>query len=273
MIAGNKLTIKSRIFNLVDKGSHGSRVDLVFDYSIMTLILLNILAIILESIAPIGQQYVNTFRIFEIVSVVVFSIEYLMRLYVSDLTHPAKSRIQSLLKFILSGYGLIDLLAILPFYLPFVFKFDLRFIRALRLLRFFRILKMNRYNKSLRLIGDVFREKKTELVITGFVAFIVLLVASILMYYIEGSVQPDKFPNIVASFWWAIATLTTVGYGDVVPVTAIGKIVSGSIAVMGIGLVALPAGLISVGFIEKIGKKKVEPKKCPHCGHELDTEH
>jgi voltage-gated potassium channel len=192
-----------------------------------------------------------------------------MRLYVSEMTHPAKNRASSLLKFIFSGYGLIDLLAILPFYLPFIFKIDLRFIRALRLLRFFRIFKVNRYNKSLRLIGDVVREKKTELAITGFVAFIILLVASILMYYIEGPVQPDKFPNIVASFWWAIATLTTVGYGDVFPITALGKIVSGSIAVMGIGLVALPTGLISVGFIEKIGKKKKEIKKCPHCGHEL----
>lgn len=273
MKAGSKLTIKSRIFNLVDKGSHGSRVDLIFDYSILTLILLNILAIILESIAPIAQKFGNAFRIFEIGSVTVFSIEYLMRLYVSDLTHPAKSRVQSLFRFIFSGYGLVDLLAILPFYLPFVLKVDLRFIRVLRLLRFFRIFKMNRYNQSLKLIGDVVKEKRTELAITGFVAFITLLIASILMYYIEGPVQPDKFPNIISAFWWAIATLTTVGYGDVFPVTALGKVVSGSIAVLGIGLVALPTGLISVGFIEKIGKKKVEIKKCPKCGHEFDSNH
>jgi voltage-gated potassium channel len=269
----NSITFKTRIFNLVDKGSHGTKCDLLFDYFIVGLIILNILAIILESIVTIGQAYKGFFRGFEVISVIVFTIEYLMRLYVSDLTHPSKSRAGSLLKFIFSGYGLIDLFAILPFYLPFIFKVDLRFIRALRLLRFFRIFKVNRYNRSLRLIGDVIREKKTELSITGFVAFIILLVASILMYYIEGPVQPDKFPNILSSFWWAIATLTTVGYGDVFPVTALGKVVSGAIAVLGIGLVALPTGLISVGFIEKIGKKKEEMKRCPHCGHELESIH
>ena len=110
-------------------------------------------------------------------------------------------------------------------------------------MRFLRILKINRYNNSLNLIWTVIKEKKTELAITGFVTFLILMIASFLMYYIEGQAQPDKFPNIIASFWWAIATLTTVGYGDVYPITGFGKFVSGLIAVLGIGLVALPTGL------------------------------
>ena len=133
-----------------------------------------------------------------------------------------------------------------------------------------RILKINRYNNSLNLIWTVFKEKKAELAITGFITLLILIIASFLMYYIEGQAQPDKFPNIIASFWWAIATLTTVGYGDVYPITGFGKFVSGLIAVLGIGLVALPTGLVSAGFMEKIGKSDKESKKCPHCGKEVD---
>lgn len=236
----------------------------------MILIVLNVIAIIFETIPEIYEPLQRFLTIFEIVSVIIFSIEYILRIYVSDLTHPSSSRIKSAFKFIFSAYGLIDLLAIIPFYLPFLTKVDLRFLRILRLMRFMRILKINRYNNSLNLIWTVFKEKKAELAITGFITLLILIIASFLMYYIEGQAQPDKFPNIIASFWWAIATLTTVGYGDVYPITGFGKFVSGLIAVLGIGLVALPTGLVSAGFMEKIGKSDKESKKCPHCGKEVD---
>lgn len=262
--------IKHKTYKLIEKGAHGSKINLTFDYAIMILIVLNVIAIIFETIPEINKPLHGFLRIFEIVSVIIFSIEYILRIYVSDLTHPSRSRIKSAFKFIFSAYGLIDLLAIIPFYLPFLIKVDLRFLRILRLLRFLRILKINRYNNSLNLIWNVIKEKKAELAITGFVTLLILMIASFLMYYIEGQAQPDKFPNIIASFWWAIATLTTVGYGDVYPITGFGKFVSGLIAVLGIGLVALPTGLVSAGFIEKIGKSDKESKKCPHCGKEID---
>lgn len=243
---------------------------MTFDYAIMILIVLNVIAVIFETIPEIYDPLQGFLTIFEIVSVTIFSIEYILRIYVSDLAHPSSSRIKSAFKFIFSAYGLIDLLAIIPFYLPFITKVDLRFLRILRLMRFMRILKINRYNKSLNLIWTVFKEKKAELAITGFIMLLILMIASFLMYYIEGQAQPDKFPNIIASFWWAIATLTTVGYGDVYPITGFGKFVSGLIAVLGIGLVALPTGLVSAGFMEKIGKSDKESKKCPHCGNEID---
>lgn len=167
-------------------------------------------------------------------------------------------------------YRLIDLLAILPFYLPFLIKIDLRFLRILRLMRFFRVLKINRYNNSLNLVVSVIKEKKSDLALTGFVALMVLFVASFLMYYVEGDAQPDKFSNILSCFWWAIATLTTVGYGDVYPITGTGKLISGIIAVLGIGLVALPTGIVSAGFVDKIGKKNIHTgSKCPHCGKDI----
>lgn len=262
--------LKQKIYHLVEKGSHGSKVNLIFDYSIMALIVLNVIALILDTIPVIKETMGQFFWIFEVCSVIIFSIEYIMRIYVSDLTYPSSNKFKSILKFIFSPFGLIDLLAIIPFYLPFLIKIDLRFLRILRLMRFMRIFKIHRYNNSLTLIYSVVKEKKAELAITGFVALLILLVASFLMYYVEGDVQPDKFPNMLSCLWWAIATLTTVGYGDVYPITGLGKFLSAIIAVLGIGLVALPTGIISAGFVDKIVKKKKEPKRCPHCGEEIE---
>jgi voltage-gated potassium channel len=260
---------KHKVYRLIEKGDHGARINLTFDYAIIILIVLNVIAVIFETIPEIYGPLQGFLRTFEFISVVFFSIEYILRIYLSDLTHPSSSRMKSAFKFIFSAHGLIDLLAVIPFYLPFLIKIDLRFLWILRLMRLMRILKINRYNNSLNLIWAVFKEKKAELTITGFITLLILLVASFLMYYIEGQAQPDKFPNIIASFWWAIATLTTVGYGDVYPITAVGKFVSGFIAVLGIGLVALPTGLVSAGFMEKIGKSDRESKKCPHCGKKI----
>ena len=261
---------RQKIYQLVEKGSHGSKINLIFDYAIMSLIILNVIALILETIPEIKESLGLILKQFEIISVMIFSIEYVLRIYVSSLTHPSSSKLKSAFKFIFSFYGLIDLLAITPFYLPFVTKIDLRFLRILRLLRFLRIFKINRYNNSLSLILSVIKEKKSELAMTGFVAFLILFIASFLMYYVEGESQPDKFPNILSCFWWAIATLTTVGYGDVYPITGLGKFLSGIIAVLGIGLVALPTGLVSAGFMDKIGKRNNDLKTCPHCGKKLE---
>ena len=264
--------IKTRIFELVQKGSHGQKSNLIFDYSILTLIILSVITIVLESFPEINKEFGEQLRVFNIFTIIIFTIEYLLRLYVSDLTHPSDSKVKSALKFIFSGYGLIDLIAILPFYIPMLIKVDLRFLRILRLTRVLRILKVNRYNNSLILIGTVIKEKRSELAVTGFVTLLLLIFASFIMYYVEGSAQPDAFPNILSALWWAVATLTTVGYGDIYPVTALGKILSGFIALLGIGLVALPTGLISAGFISKLETKKSdnEEKRCPHCGELIE---
>ncbi len=265
------LKTKTKIYKLVQKGSHGKKINLIFDYVIMTLIILSVISIILESVKGISPSLRKLLNLFDIFSVLVFSIEYLLRLYVSDLTHPTKNKFQSLIKFIFSANGLIDLLAILPFYLPMLIKTDLRFLRTLRLTRFLRILKVNRYTNSLNVIGSVIKEKKSELIVTCFVTFLLLIMASFIMYNIEGEKQSDAFPNVLASFWWAIATLTTVGYGDIYPVTGLGKFISGVIALMGIGLVALPTGIISSGFMNKMEKQKNDEKEiiCPHCGNKI----
>ncbi|NPD44402.1 MULTISPECIES: ion transporter [unclassified Lentimicrobium] len=269
--------MKHKLYKILEKGAHGKRLNLFFDYFIMSLIILSVISIVLESISEVNMEYGNYLRAFNLFSIVVFTIEYLLRLYVSDLMYPSNSRLKSALKFIFSPYGLIDLLSILPFYLPLIFKIDLRFLRTLRLMRFLRILKINRYDHSFKLIWDVIKEKKSELGVTGFVTFLTLLVASFLMYYVEGEKQPELFPNVLESFWWAISTLTTVGYGDVYPITAMGKVISGVIALMGIGIVALPTGIVSAGFISKVQERKrpanYNTYHCPHCGEELPHSH
>lgn len=275
------MALKKRIFFLIDeKGRKKSHWNRFFHLSIMALILLSVTGIILESFANFREQYGVALQVFEWFTVAVFSAEYLLRVWTADLKFTEDSPWRARLQFILSPMGLIDLLAILPFYLPFFFKFDLRFIRILRITRLLRIFKLSRYTRALSLFTSVFFEKRNELGITLFVMFLLLLMSSTIMYYLESDIQPEQFPDIISTFWWSVATLTTVGYGDVYPVTGWGKLVSGVIAILGIGLVALPTGILSAGFIEKIednNKKKALVEKvtnkpfkyCPHCGEKL----
>ncbi len=256
--------MKKRIYDFIEHNPGFIR----FIYG---LIILNVVSLIIGSYKEVREMNTWFLDAFELFSVVVFTIEYLLRLWTSDLDerYPGGS-FRKRVGFFFSTFGLIDLIAILPFYLPLIFPFDLRVVRILRITRLVRIFKLGRYSKSMKTISSVLRETRSELGITLFIAFIMLVLASTLMYYIEGEVQPDKFASIGHSFWWAVATLTTVGYGDVYPVTAMGKILSGAIALIGVGIVALPTGIISSAFVEKIQKKK-RTCTCPNCGAEVEV--
>lgn len=290
--------LKRVIFNLVDEDRNEFLAARIFNFMIITLILLNVVAIILESFSELNQQYKAFFDDFELASVILFGIEYLLRLFTANLKYPNRKGVWPYFRYLISPLAVIDLMAILPsliifvapYYSPLARLIDLRFIRMLRIMRLFRIFKISRYSKSLRMIGEILREKRRDLGITIFITFILMVISSTLMYYAEHEAQGDQFPNIVATFWWAVATLTTVGYGDVFPVTVVGKVLSGVIALLGIGLVALPTGILSSAFIERIEKEKEEKKKleaektlasegkeaaapsynfCPHCGEKL----
>jgi voltage-gated potassium channel len=270
--------IKNKVFEIFysekDKTSWIYYID---DYFITSLIVLNIIMIVLESFAPLYHKYYIYFHIFDIFSVIVFTIEYILRIWVADMSYPAKTKLRSRFKYIFSPFGITDLLAILPFYLPFAMEFDMRMLRILRLMRLFRVFKLAHYSSSMRLVVTVLKEKKEELFITVFASFILLLMSASIMFHIEEAVQPDKFPNIFASLWWAVATLTTIGYGDVYPITPAGQILAAITALFGIGLVAIPTGIISMGFMEELSKEKAKKKEdeteefkyCPHCGKKL----
>jgi voltage-gated potassium channel len=268
---------KERVFDIIERGQGGhAKANRLFEGLIIGMILLSMTQIILESFESIARRHASLFYIIELITVAVFTVEYLLRLWTARLAYPHAGPLGARLRFIFSTLGLVDLLAILPFYLPFLIAFDLRFLRILRTLRLLRVFKLGRYMQSMRLVGDIFREKRVELFVTLTIAFLLLIMASTIMFYLETEVQPDEFPNIVATFWWAVATLTTVGYGDVFPVTGWGKVVSGIIAVLGIGIVALPTGILSAAFVEKLeATKKAKPEEenryrfCPHCGKPL----
>ena len=257
----NSRHINKRIFEILEPAENEDFQSKCFETFIIILIIANILSVILESFAEIKAKYEEWFALFELISVIIFTVEYSLRLITAVHKHPESNVLKAITKYVISPMAIIDLLAILPFYIPLLIKVDLRFLRILRLTRLLRILKVNRYSKSLQLLSRVLKRKKEELVVTIFVTMILMLLAASIMYHVESYMQPDAFPNIMASFWWAIATLTTVGYGDVYPITVLGKTLAGIIALLGIGLVALPTGIISSGFIEEFNEERIKKRR------------
>ncbi|WP_238474586.1 ion transporter [Maribacter algarum] len=232
------------------------------------LILINVVALVLETNQELRVDYNSSFEFIEYFSIGIFTMEYLLRIWTADSHNDIKGIFNSKRAgYIFSFYGLVDMIAILPFFLPLIIPFDLRIMRILRLFRLFRILKLGRYSSSFNGIKNVLKETKPQLVITIFIASILLLLSSTLMFYAENEAQPEKFSSISDSLWWAVATLTTVGYGDVYPVTSLGKFLSAFIALIGIGFIALPTGILSSAFIDNLKPMDDSIKRaCPHCG-------
>ena len=265
------MKIKQRIFEIIQIASPNDKVSKIFDISLIALILLNVSLVIADTFSlPLIVQKIS--GILEKISVIIFSIEYLLRSWTADLLFPKKNYFIAKIKYIFFFFSIIDLLAIFQFYLSLFFLIDLRVLRMLRIIRLFRVFKINRYTNALSSIAKVFRNKQHELLSSIFVVLLLMIVASVLMYSIENSAQPDVFKNAFDALWWALATLTTVGYGDIYPITVLGKILSAIIAILGIGLVAVPTGIISAGFMEEIQEEKNKMddiKYCPYCGKKL----
>lgn len=264
-----KITIKKKIFDMVDSSYDAEDSSRYFNFVMFVLILLNVAAAILETDANLYSDSKLFFDVFEAISIGLFTIEYIFRLWscTEDPKYPGP--VSGRLHFALSPFMLIDLIAILPFFVP-GWSVDLRMIRVLRLFRFFRLMKLWRYSKSLSLIQSVLKSKKEELGITLLLGVILLILSSSLLYFIEYDAQPDKFSSIPAAMWWAVVTLTTVGYGDIYPITALGKFVGACISILGIGLFALPAGIIASGFATELQNRSQTLTICPHCGKELN---
>lgn len=261
------MTLRRRLYLSLDPTEKGGWIERVFEFTLIIIIILNILAIILESVKEIREEYGTLLHQFEIFSVLFFTVEYIARIY-SIVEHPKyKHPVKGRLKFMRSTMAIIDLFAFLPFYLIFL-PLDLRFIRIIRLLGLFRMFKIARYLQALNLFKKVLYERKEQLVLSIIFILFILVIISSVMFYVEHPVQPEKFSSIPATMWWGVATLTTVGYGDLVPVTTPGKFLGGMFAIVGIGLFALPAGILSSGFYELMHNAN-RKKKCPHCGKEL----
>lgn len=260
-------TFRRKVYEILEVSKQRGDLSWYVDVFIMSLIVLNVIALILESVQPILLQYSTFFYWFEAISVLIFSIEYILRIWSANENPRYSKPFTGNIRYAFTPLLIIDILAILPFFLPLL-GVDLRSFRILRIFRIFRIFKVARYIKALTLINDVVREKREELAIAIFFTMFMLLITSTVMYYVENAAQPEQFSNIPETMWWGIATLTTVGYGDVYPITPIGKLLGGMIAIIGVGLFALPAGILASGFSDQLSKSRNNYSYCPNCGHQ-----
>ena len=222
-----------------------SRRGRLFDLFIQGLIVFSLVCFCIETLPKLSEQAKRTLWWLEAVTVAIFTAEYLLRVYVAD--HK--------LRFIFSFYGLIDFLAIMPFYLPMAV--DLRSIRIVRLLRIFRAFKLFRYSKAIARFRAAFREIKEELVIYFMATAFLIFIASVGIYYCERDAQPGAFSSIPHCLWWSIVTLSTVGYGDVYPITVAGRVFTGLLLLVGLAVVAVPSGLLAAA-LAKIAKDSEE---------------
>lgn len=247
-------SVRKQVARILSVDGH-HRLSRYVDVFLIALISLNVLAIIFESIPSFEAQHRNALYWFEAASVAVFTVEYLLRIWscVELRGYEHLSPFQARLKYMRSPLAVVDAVAILPFYLTFFLAIDLRFLRVVRLLRIF---KLTRYSGAMNLVLTVFKEETNAFLAAFFVLMMLMVLASSGIYLLEHELQPEKFGSIPDAMWWAMATLTTVGYGDAVPITPFGKLFGGLITVIGVGMVALPAGILASGFADQVHRRR-----------------
>lgn len=250
--------LQANVLRILEPARLGDRTSKIWDLSLFGLVVLNLIAVALESVPTLQINYGSWFYSFEIFSVIVFTVEYVARVWSAPakLDHEnGETGLKARVRYIFSFYGLIDLVAILPFYIQAFFPgLDLRVLRALRLLR---ILKLNHYNSALDdLFGAIIEEKKSFLT-TLYIFSVAFVLSSSLIYYAEHKVQPEDFRSIPDAMYWSIITLTTVGYGDVSPITVFGKSIAAITAIFGVVVVALLTGIVANSFNAQMDRRKV----------------
>lgn len=264
------MTIKERTWQILDVARPGDKASRAFDIFILSLIIANVAAVIIGTVQSVYDRWSKILNVFEVFSVVIFTIEYAGRIWSCVTDKRYGGGFKGRMKWIRQPLSLIDLFAVLPFYLPFL-GIDLRFVRAFRLFRIIRLAKAGRYYSSLSLIRDTVKARKEELVLSFVVLALLLIIAASGIYYCEHDAQPEQFPSIPGAFWWAVITLTTVGYGDAYPITIAGKFFASLVAILGIGMFALPTGILGAGFVDEIRRRRAgqEKQHCPHCGRKI----
>ncbi len=239
-------------YNLLEHNGTSPLVQLV-NLLLMLLIMSNVVAVILASDRAIYTGFQSFFDNFELFSIIVFSIEYLARTWICVENPRYNTAISGRLKYMASPMAIVDLVAVLPFYLGIIFNIDTRFLRVLRL---FRIFKLSRHFSAMSVLLTVIKNELATLLSAIFIMLVLVVLASAGMFLVERDVQPDTFGTIPRAMWWATITLTTVGYGDVIPITAAGKIFGILITILGVGMAALPAGIIASGFTREVNKRR-----------------
>lgn len=245
--------IRARTYAILERSDRTSRLGRIIDLSLIFLIAINVVAVIIETVQPIYEAYAPLFRAFNIFSVLVFTIEYALRVWSSVERVDELGNRRKRLDYILSPMAVIDLLAFLPFYLSFLFPLDLRFLRVMRLLRVF---KITRYSSAMNMLLNVFRVEAHALFAALSIWVVTMILAACATYLLEHPHQPEDFASIPHALWWVVITITTVGFGDVVPVTAAGKMIGGVVSVSGVFLAAAPAGILASGLSDQLRRNR-----------------
>ena len=236
---------KKRIFDIIQVGQRGDIVSRGFDYFLVAVILLNILMLVLLTFESLSDWF-WLFETIEAFTIGIFCVEYILRIWTSDLLYPEESRGRAVLRFLVSYDGIVDLLTIVPY---FAFSGFVAF-RMLRVVRIFHLFRINSSYDSFQVITSVLMEKKNQILSSVFIIFVLMLASSLCMYSVEHEAQPEVFQNAFSGVWWSLSTIFTVGYGDIYPVTHLGRVIAVVITFLGVGVVAIPTGIISAGFVE-----------------------
>jgi len=272
---------KRKVYVLLHPELGDSKWDKTINAFIITLIVLNVAAVMLETVSKIDTKYKTFFDRFDQVSVYIFTIEYILRVWSCTADPRYKHSIKGRLKYMLTPGAIIDLLAFLPFYVHRILvnllhiNLDLRVLRILRLMRFFRLFRLTAYTRSAQLIFNVFKNRSRDLILSFVLTIFLIIIASCIMYFVEHEYptpETSKFTSIPETLYWAVVSLTTTGYGDMVPLTSLGKFLGSIIMLTGVAFFALPAGIITAGFLEELRIiRKGKSYKCPHCGGDITS--
>ena len=246
--------MRKRIFDIIQIGSKEDLISAICDYVIVASIILNLLVLYVGTFR-VPQDLRNFMNHVETVTVVIFVIEYILRIWTADYLYPEKTAPKARLTFVFSAFGIIDLFSILPYFLLMLPSGMVAF-RVLRVFRIFRLFKINAQYDAFNVIVDVLKNKKEQIISSVCIVFIMMLASSLLMYSVEHEAQPEVFENAFSGVWWSVSTLLTVGYGDIYPVTTLGQIMAIIMSFLGVGLVAIPTGIISAGFVEQYTRMK-----------------
>ena len=250
------LQYRRRLFEIVEVGSSSDFISRAYDILSTLFLLTNVSVTVLYTFDHMELQYGSLLLALEAVTVAFFAIDYFFRLLTAQFLHPSFSEGQALKKYVFSFSGLVDLLSFLPYYLPFFIPAGATVFRMFRVIRIFRLFQINTYYDSLNVIGEVIASKKQQLMSSVFTILVLMLASSLCMYSLEHEAQPEVFSNAFSGMWWSVSTLLTVGYGDIYPVTTLGKIFSIFITFLGVGMVAIPTGIISAGFVDQYSRLK-----------------
>jgi len=277
-MGGSGSELRKRVWDLLEVTEDPETGTVKWDWVdvfLLVLILLSVVAVVLETVPSIYSPFRAYFLAFDIFTLAVFTIEYITRIWACTADPRYAEPFSGRLRYATSFYGIIDLLSVLPFYIALVLPvtlLDLRFLRILRLMRFARVLKIGRYSEALDRLKRVFNARKADLGVVLVAVLVTLVLISSVMYHVENEAQPGSFSSIPAAMWWGVSTLTTVGYGDIRPVTPLGKLLSGVIELLGIALVALPAGILAAGYEDEARRRRAGKGYCQTCGQPLSDE-